>query len=70
MSPDTQKGYIAGMVDMLSYQFVLAGDRKHAQCVSDSFYSDEKMPGHIADVMAAFPDKDSVTVIVVVMREA
>lgn len=50
-------------------QYVLAGDQKHALCVNDAFHGNKKMIGHIVDVMAAFPDKDPVTIIVVLMRQ-
>jgi peptide methionine sulfoxide reductase MsrA len=38
MTEKERFGYITGLVDMLSYQSVLAGNRTRAECVSKTFY--------------------------------
>lgn len=38
-------GYLTGLIDMMSYQEVLAGNEARAQCISDWFYNqDETVP--------------------------
>lgn len=40
-SDEMGKGYITGMVDMLSYQAVLQGNRERAICINNAFYRDD-----------------------------
>lgn len=69
MKPDERNGYIIGMVDMLSYQAVLAGNRPRAQCITNAFYGDDATKKRVLDVMHAFPDREPVAILIVVMNK-
>lgn len=64
------KGYITGMVDMLSYQAVLQGNRERAICINNAFYRDDATLKRVVDAMFAFPDKQPVQVLIVVLNKA
>jgi len=62
--------YITGLVDMLSYQHVLSGDRVRAECITNAFYSQKKETwDRVHDTMLAFPDKAPEGLIVVLMKK-
>lgn len=69
MKPDERNGYLAGMVDMLSYQAVLAGTKQRARCINDAFYRNDTMLKRVLDAMHAFPDREPVAILVVVMNK-
>jgi hypothetical protein len=69
MSADMSKGYVAGLVDMLSYEAVLESNRDRAQCIVDAFYRNDSVPGKVADAMLAFPDKEPAIVLIAVMKQ-
>lgn len=69
-SSEMRKGYIAGLVDMHSYDAVLAGDRERARCISDAFYRNDELLAQLVDAMLAFPEKEPVQVLVVMMNKA
>lgn len=69
MSDEMSKGYISGLVDMLSYKAILDKDRPRARCINDSFYRNDAMLKTVVDAMYAFPDKEPVAIVVVVMNK-
>ncbi|MCB1380911.1 MAG: hypothetical protein KDK89_21465 [Alphaproteobacteria bacterium] len=70
LSDEASNGYITGMVDMLSYQAVLQGNREQASCINNAFYRDEATLKRVVDAMFAFPDKQPVQVLIVVLNKA
>mgnify|MGYP007077462711 CR=1 FL=1 len=70
MNEDRRNGYLTGLVDMLSYQAVLSGDRSKARCISDAFYRDTDMLKRVIDAMLSFPDREPVAILIVVMNKA
>lgn len=69
MGQDERNGYMSGLVDMLSYQSVLDGDRPKAQCINDTFYRDQDGLKYVVDAMFAFPDKEPVAILIVAMKK-
>jgi len=69
MSKDMEKGYIGGLVDMLSYETVLQNDRPRAQCIYDSFYKKDGVPERVAKAMVDYADKDASIVLIAVMKQ-
>ena len=69
MSKEERVSYISGLVDMLSYQWVLQGDRTHAVCVSDAFYKNERTMKLLLDALYRYPDKAPEGVVIVVMKQ-
>lgn len=57
MSKEERVGYLTGLIDMLAYKELLAGDKAYAQCLSDAFYKDKTMGERIYSTLAAYPDK-------------
>jgi hypothetical protein len=71
MTDKERFGYVTGLVDMLSYQSVLAGNRARAECVSKTFYENTEATWKL--VVATFEkysDKSPEGLIVVVMNRA
>jgi hypothetical protein len=68
MSANERYGYLTGIVDSLSYQSLLNGNRDYARCVSDAFYRDKDGMSRVIDALHAFPDKPTVAIIIVVMK--
>lgn len=69
----TQKerfGYVLGLADMLSYQYVLDGNRARGQCITDQFYSktDETWK-LVLDTFKQYPDKPPEGLVVVLMNK-
>jgi hypothetical protein len=71
MSKEERFGYLTGLADMLSYQYVLAGDRPRAECISKEFYSKkEETWKRVYNALEAFPDKAPEGLIVVLMKKS
>lgn len=70
LSEEMGKGYITGMVDMLSYQAVLDGNREQAICINNAFYRDDATLKRVVDAMFEFPDKQPVQILIVVLNKA
>lgn len=71
MTEKERFGYVTGLVDMLSYQYVLAGDRTRAECVTKAFYSKtEETWKLVYDTFRRFPDKAPEGLVVVLMKQA
>lgn len=70
MSTTERFGYLTGLVDMLSYQYVLAGDRKRAKCITAKFYDDKAMQSRIFKVFERYPDKAPEGIMVLLMNKA
>ena len=49
--------YLTGLIDMMSYQVLLAGDRVRAECISKAFYSRNDMSVRILETFSKYPDK-------------
>jgi hypothetical protein len=73
MESMTQKerfGYVTGLADMLSYQYVLAGDRPRAECITNAFYSQKEGTWKLVyDAFKRFPDKAPEGLVVVLMKQ-
>lgn len=71
MSKEERFGYLTGLADMLSYQYVLAGNRARAECISKEFYSKkEETWKRVYNALEAFPDKSPEGLIVVLMKKS
>ena len=70
MTDKERFGYLTGLVDMLSYQHVLAGDRPRAQCVTAKFYDETDMQARIIATFARYPDKSPEGIVVLLMNKA
>lgn len=71
MTEKERFGYLTGLVDMLSYQYVLAGNADRARCISDAFYKKpEDMSRTVVETFAKHPDKPAEGLIVVLMNRA
>lgn len=69
MSKEERFGYLTGIVDTISYQHVLNGERQIAQCVSDAFYKNKDGLSRMVEVLHAFPDKSPIAVLMVVLKK-
>lgn len=71
MTEKERFGYLTGLVDMLSYQHVLAGNQGRAKCISVAFY---KKPDDawrlVGETFAKFPDKAAEGLMVVLMNRS
>ena len=68
-SKEYQTGYLLGLINMYSYQFVLSGNKKRARCL---FYEGTKNAS-IDLIFKAFkrwPDKPPSGLVVVIMNKA
>jgi hypothetical protein len=71
MTEKERFGYVTGLVDMLSYQFVLAGNRERAECVTKAFYSNaEDTWRSVVSTFQKFEDKSPEGLIVVLMNRS
>lgn len=71
MTEKERFGYVTGLVDMLSYTAVLAGNRGRGECISKAFYGDKQVTWqHIFQTFGKFPDKAPEGLIVVLMNRA
>jgi len=72
MSKEERFGYVTGLADMLSYQYVLAGDRPHAECITNAFYSAKKEETwkRVYESFGRLPDKAPEGLIVGLMKQA
>jgi hypothetical protein len=70
MSEKERFGYLTGLVDMLSYQSLLAGDRKRAECVSSAFYKTDGTQKQIVDALYSLPDKAPEGIVILVINRA
>ena len=71
MTDKERFGYVTGLVDMLSYQSILAGNRVRGQCISDTFYKNpkESWPSLMA-MFDSYSDKAPEGLVVVHMNRA
>jgi hypothetical protein len=70
MSEDERFGYLTGLADMLSYQYVLAGDRPRAECITNAFYSKkEDTWRRVYESFKRLPDKGAEGLVVVLMKQ-
>lgn len=64
-------GYLTGLVDMMSYQAVLAGDQPRAECISNAFFGrKDDAWNDVAVLFARYPDKSPQGLVVVLMNKA
>lgn len=70
MPKEERFGYLTGIVDTLSYQELLSGNRERAMCISDAFYKDQAGMEKIINALHAFPDKPPVAIVIVTMNKA
>ncbi len=71
MTDKERFGYVTGLVEMLSYQSILSGNRVRGQCISDAFYGKPKEAW--LSIMAMFdkyPDKAPEGLVIVHMNRA
>ena len=70
MSDKERYGYLTGLVDMLSYQSLLSGDRKRAECVADAFYKEEATTKKLLEAFYRFPDKAPEGIVILVLKQS
>jgi len=71
MTDKERFSYVTGLVDMLSYQSVLAGNGQRAGCISNAFYSKtEETWRLIVSTFEKFSDKSPEGLVVVLMNRA
>ena len=71
MTEKERFGYVTGLVDMLSYQSLLAGNRQRAQCIADAFYGKKNETWQtLFAVFGKHPDKAPEGLVTVVMNHA
>lgn len=71
MSDKERFSYVTGLVDMLSYQAVLANDRPRAECITNEFYNKAEATWKlISATFEKFGDKSPEGLIVVLMNRA
>lgn len=71
MTEKERFGYVTGLVDMLSYQHVLAGNQERAKCISDAFYKKSDDAWRlVGETFGKYPDKAAEGLIVVLMNRA
>lgn len=68
MEQKERYGYLTGLVDMMSYQTLLAGDKTRAECISKAFYSRNDMTTRILETFSKYPDRAPEGLIVVLMK--
>ena len=68
MDRNQRFGYLTGLIDMMSYQALLAGDRARAECISDAFYKNNTMSDRIYETFGKYPDKSPEGLVVVLMK--
>lgn len=62
--------YVTGLVDMLSYQSVLAGKRDRAECIANKFYNSNDTWKLMMATFEKFSDKAPEGLVVVLMNRA
>ncbi|MEM9128281.1 MAG: hypothetical protein AAGA97_00970 [Pseudomonadota bacterium] len=63
--------YIAGMVDMASYQALLDNDHQRARCIQDWFHKDNQAAMHqIGQLFVNYQDKHAEPLVVVLINRA
>lgn len=70
MEKKERLGYLTGLVDMLSYQAVLAGNRARAECIHDAFYVNKSVWDQLIDLLGQYPDKAPEGLVVVLTNRA
>jgi hypothetical protein len=71
MTDKERFGYVTGLVDMLSYQSILAGNRTRAECISNAFYGKtEETWQSVMATFGKFSDKAPEGLVVVLMNRA
>lgn len=61
--------YLSGIVDTLSYQSLLDGNRQRAECIVNAFYKDKDGLGRIINMLYAYPDKGPVAILLVALKK-
>jgi hypothetical protein len=71
MTEKERFGYVTGLIDMLSYQHLLSGNRERAQCISNAFYGKKDEAWHMLfETFGRYPDKAPEGLVVVLMKRA
>jgi hypothetical protein len=70
MSKEERFSYITGLVDMLSYQSILAKNKKRAECIATSFYKSKDMQRKILNVFGRYPNKAPEGLVILLMNKA
>jgi hypothetical protein len=73
MSREQSFGYLAGLVDMSTYQAALSGNRARAQCIHDAFYTDIGRKGdaweRLDTALRQFPDKRAEGIVTLLIQK-
>lgn len=69
MSKEQRFSYLTGLVDMLAYQSILAGNNAHAKCIVDKFYDDKSVLGLVYAALDKFPDRAPEGLVVLIMKK-
>lgn len=70
MSKDQRFGYLTGLIDMLAYRELLAGNKVYAQCLSDAWYKNDKMPDRLIAALYEHGDKAPEGIVYLLMTKA
>ena len=70
MGKDERWGYLTGLVDMMSYQALLRGDKTRARCITDWFYEDEATAKKVFATLLHFPDKSPESILILTAKKA
>jgi hypothetical protein len=70
MTDKERFGYVTGLVDMHSYQSLVGGDRKRAECISDAFYKGDAITKKIFEAFSRFPDKSPEGIVILLFRQS
>lgn len=68
MEQKERYSYLTGLIDMMSYQALLGGDRTRAECISNAFYKRGEMPARILETFGKHLDKAPEGLVVVLMK--
>lgn len=71
MAQEERFGYVTGLIDMLSYQALLAGNQARAKCISDAFYGKKDATMRLLyQSFGQYSDKSPEGIVVVIMNRA
>jgi len=72
MSRDEQFGYITGMIDMMTYQATIGGNKAKADCIVNTYLGERKDEAwaKLMDAFDALPDRYPAGIVAVLVKEA
>jgi len=72
MSKDERFGYVTGMLDMLTYQASIGGNKPKADCIVEAYYGDGKDAAweKLLAAFEALPEKYPASIVTVLVNKA